>query len=349
MRGESVDGSLPLRTAFRLNPKAAWVSVSATPLSILRTAPCEGGVAVFRDITREKANCRSGCGTPSWKPSRASYAKSEFLSRHESRVAHPPLNSILGFAQLLEFSEPDAGSRTINVAATSCVAAQMLLELINEVLDLAPYRSRPPGALGPKPVRMREALREALDLVRPLGRPERDSHRSRGRHPLRPACFWPIVSALSRWLLNLLSNAVKFQPARADPSRWLARRLPRHHLRVEVADNRLPAFPPKGLAAHLRALRAPSNADEIGHPKVPGLGLCALRGNWWKPWAGKNQRREYARRRQPASFIELAAVAAPGRKSPTSKSSPVRARYGRRGPARGKPCSILRTISPIYA
>ncbi|MFM1892375.1 MAG: hypothetical protein RLZ44_1452, partial [Pseudomonadota bacterium] len=65
---------------------------------------------------------------------RANLAKSEFLSRmsHELRT---PLNAILGFGQLLEL-EVQAGEQADNVKEI-LHAGHHLLELINEVLDLA--------------------------------------------------------------------------------------------------------------------------------------------------------------------------------------------------------------------
>ncbi len=83
-----------------------------------------------------------------------------------------------------------------------------LLDLINEILDLARIES---GriTLSPEPVRMREALKDALDLVRPLAieknvnispdialRCDHHVHADRQR--------------LKQVLLNLLSNAIKF-------------------------------------------------------------------------------------------------------------------------------------------
>ena len=69
---------------------------------------------------------------------RANHAKSEFLSRmsHELRT---PLNAILGFTQLLVMSAPRPEQR--NWLSHISSGGQHLLELINEVLDVARIES----------------------------------------------------------------------------------------------------------------------------------------------------------------------------------------------------------------
>ncbi len=81
---------------------------------------------------------------------------------HELRT---PLNSILGFAQLLELEiiSEDANDNLRHILK----GGYHLLDLINEILDLARIES---GriTLSSEPVRMRDALKDALDLMRPL-------------------------------------------------------------------------------------------------------------------------------------------------------------------------------------
>ena len=67
---------------------------------------------------------------------KANLAKSEFLSNmsHELRT---PLNAILGFAQLMEASNPPPTEKQVRSIDQIIKAGWYLLELINEILDLA--------------------------------------------------------------------------------------------------------------------------------------------------------------------------------------------------------------------
>lgn len=71
---------------------------------------------------------------------RANHAKSEFLSNmsHELRT---PLNAILGFGQLLELNHEGLSDIQNNNVKEILDAGQHLLNLINEVLDLAKIES----------------------------------------------------------------------------------------------------------------------------------------------------------------------------------------------------------------
>lgn len=136
---------------------------------------------------------------------RANQAKSEFLSRmsHELRT---PLNAILGFGQLLEMDDLSPEHRD-NVDQI-LKGGRHLLGLIDEVLDIARIET---GrlALSPEPVRVSDALQDALDLVMPM---------AAGRHVRlwsdRDSTCHRHVRAdrqrLKQVLLNLLSNAVKY-------------------------------------------------------------------------------------------------------------------------------------------
>lgn len=136
---------------------------------------------------------------------RANAAKSEFLSRmsHELRT---PLNAILGFGQLLEI-DPE---RRLNDAQGGYVreivhAGNHLLELVNEVLDLARIES---GRLEVRiePVAIRPLLDECLTQIAPLA--------ARRSIAIEVTIDAEAVLAdrlrLRQSLLNLLSNAVKY-------------------------------------------------------------------------------------------------------------------------------------------
>jgi signal transduction histidine kinase len=130
-------------------------------------------------------------------------AKSEFLSRmsHELRT---PLNSILGFSQLLQREEltEDQHDSVEHIAK----AGKHLLELINEVLDLARIEARRVD-LSPEAVAIDEVVQEVMELMRPVA-----SQRAIDMRATAPSQFVIRVDRqrLRQILLNLLSNAVKY-------------------------------------------------------------------------------------------------------------------------------------------
>lgn len=137
---------------------------------------------------------------------RANSAKSEFLSRmsHELRT---PMNAIMGFAQLLETDQetpltPDQADNVREIFH----AGKHLLELINEVLDLARIET---GRieLSMEPVEVPSLIGECVALLQPLT----SEHRIELKLGIDRTCT---VQAdrlrLRQILLNLLSNAVKY-------------------------------------------------------------------------------------------------------------------------------------------
>src|SRR5260370_10466320 len=122
---------------------------------------------------------------------------------HQLRTA---LNSILGFAQILELGAVTE-QQSDNIAHI-LKGGYHLLDLINEILDLARIES---GrlSLSPEPVRVREAIQDAVDLVRPLAIQQNVTLSS------SPAirCETHVQAhhqRLNQVLLNLLSNAIKY-------------------------------------------------------------------------------------------------------------------------------------------
>ena len=135
---------------------------------------------------------------------RANCAKSEFLSRmsHELRT---PLNAILGFGQLLERAKL-AGVQADNVQEV-IHAGRHLLELINEVLDLARIESGK-FTLSLEAVALLPLVADCVSLMRP----QADNW---GIELIEAAqgCGEQVRAdrtRLKQVLLNLLSNAVKY-------------------------------------------------------------------------------------------------------------------------------------------
>lgn len=141
----------------------------------------------------------------------ANQAKSEFLSNmsHELRT---PLNVILGFGQLLQMKRGIDTDVQENVREI-VKAGRHLLELINEVLDLARIES---GhlSLQTEPVRCLEIVNECVSLMRPLAK-QREIDLQVDIEELSAA---DRVSAdavrLKQVILNLLSNAIKYNRPR---------------------------------------------------------------------------------------------------------------------------------------
>lgn len=227
IRGEVADAvELYVRNAQW--PNGMYVSVNARPLRN-DSGETTGGVAVVRDITAAKAAAEALLKAKE-EAERANRAKSEFLSRmsHELRT---PLNSILGFAQLLALSAPTSEHRD-NIQHI-LKGGYHLLELINEVLDLARIESGRLG-LSLEPVEIEQVVTEALDLVRPIAANQNigliaDLDGYGGLNVLADR------QRLKQVLLNLLSNAIKFN--RANGSVTLTCRMNgSDRLRVEIAD-----------------------------------------------------------------------------------------------------------------
>jgi PAS domain S-box-containing protein len=162
--------------------------------------------AIARDIT-EHHGLEEQLWLAKEDADRANSAKSEFLSRmsHELRT---PLTSILGFSQLLEMGTLEPKDAEVAVKQIR-KAGQHLLDLINEVLDIAKIEA---GriALSIEPVLVSSVIVDAKDLVRPLADQRNIELRNQGSG----AAFGLHVQAdrqrLKQVLLNLLANAVKY-------------------------------------------------------------------------------------------------------------------------------------------
>jgi PAS domain S-box-containing protein len=135
----------------------------------------------------------------------ANRAKSEFLSRmsHELRT---PLNAVLGFGQLLEMGSPT--SRQRQQVEQILKGGRHLLELINEILDLARIEAGK-LQLSLEPVAVGQVCAEVCDLIRPLA----ERHDVRVEAPCDQAMDVHVRAdsqRLKQVLLNLLANGVKY-------------------------------------------------------------------------------------------------------------------------------------------
>ncbi|MCK9503889.1 MAG: ATP-binding protein [Porticoccaceae bacterium] len=137
---------------------------------------------------------------------RASHAKSDFLSSmsHELRT---PLSAILGFAQLMESASPPPSSSQKRSIDQILKAGWYLLELINEILDLALIESGK-LPLSIEPVSLAEVVLECHAMIEPQAQ-------ARGitmTFPRFETAYYVKAdrTRLKQVLINLLSNAIKY-------------------------------------------------------------------------------------------------------------------------------------------
>ncbi len=137
---------------------------------------------------------------------KANLAKSDFLSSmsHELRT---PLGAILGFAQLMETSKPPPTPSQKRSIDQILKAGWYLLDLINEVLDLALIESGK-LSLSPEPVSLADVMLECQTMIEPQAQ-------RRGIRVSFPLLETPYFVKADRTrvkqvLINLLSNAIKY-------------------------------------------------------------------------------------------------------------------------------------------
>src|SRR5690348_5897240 len=167
-----------------------------------------GFAKLTRDLT-ERRQVEETLTLAKGAAEKANLAKSEFLSSmsHELRS---PLNAILGFAQLMESdATPVTPSQKASIAEI-LRAGWYLLELINEILDLAQIESGK-LSLSKEPTSLAEVILECQAMIEPQAQ-------TRGIRMTFPPFDVPCFVAADRTrlkqvLINLLSNAIKYNKA----------------------------------------------------------------------------------------------------------------------------------------
>ncbi|MFI4926758.1 MAG: ATP-binding protein, partial [Burkholderiales bacterium] len=200
----------------------------------------------------------------------ANRAKSDFLASmsHELRT---PLNAILGFAQLLESGEPAPSAIQKRNIHQILKAGWYLLELINEVLDLAIIESGK-FTLSKEPVSVAEVLAECRAMVEPQARDRRIGMSFPAA--LQQPCF---ISAdrmrVKQVLINLLFNAIKYNRPNGRVTVDFVQTA-RRTLRISVRDTGA-GLPPEQVAQ----LFQPFNrlGQEHGTEQGTGIGLVVTK------------------------------------------------------------------------
>ena len=198
-------------TACARDGKQTVVSYNATTFHD-RDRKLQGVFAAARDVTERKRFERTlqennaELERARAAAEKANLTKSDFLSSmsHELRS---PLNAILGFAQLMNSdSPPPTPSQTTSIEQI-LNAGWYLLELINEILDLAQIESGK-LALSREPTSLTEVMLECQAMIEPQG--EKRGIRMTFPHAGTPYFVDADRTRLKQVLINLLSNAIKY-------------------------------------------------------------------------------------------------------------------------------------------
>jgi PAS domain S-box-containing protein len=200
---------------------------------------------------------------------KANRAKTDFISgmSHELRT---PLNAILGFAQLVETGSPPPTPSQKRNLEQILKAGWYLLELINEILDLALIESGQ-LSLSREPVSLAEVILECQAMIEPQAQ-------KRGIGMTFPRFDAPcFISAdrtrIKQVLINLLFNAVKYNKPGGAVTIACSRTRP-GYVRISVGDTG-PGLTPEQLAQ----LFQPFNrlGKETGAEEGTGIGLVVTK------------------------------------------------------------------------
>jgi PAS domain S-box-containing protein len=257
-------------TARARDGKETVVSYNATTFYD-RDRTLQGVFASARDITERKildqALQETNLALQGAKlaAEKANLAKSDFLSNmsHELRS---PLNAILGFSQLMQSGTPQPTQIQRQSIEQILQAGWYLLELINEILDLALIESGK-LSLSREPISLADVLSDCRGMIEPLA--------MKSGIGLTFPLFddMPYVKAdrtrLKQVLINLLSNAIKYNRV-GGTVEVICTISPTHRTRITVHDTG------DGLTAEkLARLFQPFNrlGQESGSEEGTGIGL----------------------------------------------------------------------------
>ena len=200
---------------------------------------------------------------------KANLAKSNFLSSmsHELRT---PLNAILGFAQLLESGAPAPTATQIIRLHQIIKAGWYLLDLINEILDLAVVESGK-LSLSLEPLSLSDVLLECQAMIGPQAQ-QRGINISFDK--VDPTWFAHADhTRVKQALINLLSNAIKYNREQGTVEVACTATSP-ERIRISIKDSGA-GLPPEKLAQ----LFQPFNrlGQETGAEEGTGIGLVVTK------------------------------------------------------------------------
>ncbi len=184
-----------------------WANVVLTAIRD-QVGNLRGFAKLTRDLT-ERNQVEAELTNAKSTAEKANLAKTDFLSSmsHELRT---PLNAILGFAQLMESDAPAPTPSQKENIAQILQAGWYLMELINEILDLALIES---GRLSwsLEPMSLAEVMLECQTMIEPQAQ-KRGVRVSFPKFDL-PCFIKADRTRVKQVLINLLSNAIKYNQA----------------------------------------------------------------------------------------------------------------------------------------
>jgi CheY-like chemotaxis protein len=200
---------------------------------------------------------------------KANRAKTDFLSSmsHELRT---PLNAILGFAQLMDSAAPPPSLAQKRNLEQILKAGWYLLELINEVLDLALIESGK-VTLSREPVSLAEVMLECRAMIEPQAR--KRSIRMEFPNFATAQFVNADRTRFKQVLINLLFNAIKYNRPGGAVSIECAPGAPAT-MRISVRDTGAGLSPEQ-----LEQLFQPFNrlGKEAGAEEGTGIGLVVTK------------------------------------------------------------------------
>jgi signal transduction histidine kinase len=226
--------------------------------------PDGGRMVTYFDLTRLK-EAEAELRAAKEQAELASRAKSDFLASmsHELRT---PLNAIIGITEMLrEDAADDEGRADLDEPLRRVLrASRLLLDLINELLDLAKIEAGK-LELHTEELDLDALLEDVLDTARPLA--ERRGNRLALDRPVPLGSFDADPMRLRQIILNLLSNACKF--TEAGTVTLAGRRGPDGAVVLAVRDTGI------GIAVEeqARLFQEFSQAGAPGKPRYGGTGL----------------------------------------------------------------------------
>lgn len=224
-----------------------------------------GMAAMALDITEKKHNELTIISAKE-EAEKANQAKSDFLSNmsHELRT---PLNAILGFTQLLSFEKSLTDKQQSHVSEINN-AGNLLLELVNQILDLAKIE-KGHLQLSMEKVMLADVFTECQSMVSPLAEERQitlDINTETSGYVIAD------YTRLKQVMLNLLSNAIKYNSENGSVTLKVLQK-PENTVRICVIDSG------KGIDESLiKGIFQPFNRLNVsGNIEGTGIGLSISR------------------------------------------------------------------------